>query len=276
MKSRLHSFFAAVTLAAATTLPATALAGTIGFKTDAKVTAGPGIELEVTLTHTGDETAADVSVEAELLGKSVTGEKVPGIPPGQQHVWNFRLADNVASGVYSVLLRVRYADSNGYEFEIVSTAAAPVGVTPAPKLFGSIDVPRLTVGGQTTAVLNLKKPPERSGTFDVRLVAPGGLSVDPDKLTVDFDESGKATAHFAIRNKDLLAGTSVNLFAFATGNDPGFEQTDTIRGIARVTVAPPKITAENFYRAAGVVAGILVVLELVWLVVFRNRREEVA
>jgi len=253
-----------------------ARAGTIGFKTDAKVTAGPGIDAEVTLTHTGDEMASDVRVEAELLGKTVDGEKVPAIAPGQNHVWKFHMADQIARGSYAIVLRAHYSDANGYEFEIISTAVAPVGISPAPKIFGSLDVPSLAVGGQATATLNLKKPSERSGSFEVRLVAPSGFDVTPDHVTLDFASGDKTSTQFHVRNKDLLAGTSVNLFAFVTGNDAGFPQTDTIRGMARITAAKVKVTSRQFYYAAAALAALLVLLEGLWLAGVISRHRETA
>lgn len=246
----------------ATAAVSPAVAGTIGFKTDAKVTAGPGVRAEVTLTHTGDEAAGDIRVDAELLGKKVEGEVVPTILPGQNHVWNFDLAQQVPKGSYSIVLRARYEDSNGYEFEIVSTAAAPVGVTPLPKLSGSVEVANLPVGGSTDAVLNVRKSGERRGPFEVQLIAPSGLDVTPERLTLDFGTSDKATAQFRIRNKNLLAGTSVNLFAFVTAEDGGFPQTDAIRGVARVTQPVLKVTAAMFYKTAGAIALVGLLLEL--------------
>ena len=253
-----------------------ARAGTIGFKTDAKVTAGPGVDAEVTLSHTGDETASDVLVDAELLGKTVAGEKVSSIGPGQNHVWNFHLADLIPKGAYTIVIRAHYADSNGYDFEIVSTAAAPVGVTPAAKIFGSLDLPNVEVDGKSTATLNVKKPADRSGSFEVRLVAPSGFEVEPERATLDFTSSDKASAKFQIRNKDLLAGTSVNVFALVTGSDAGFPQTDTIRGMARVTAAVAKVTPRSFYTLAAVPGVLLVVLEALWLTGIWPRRRETA
>jgi hypothetical protein len=240
---------------------ARAEAGSIGFRTDAEVTAGPGVDAKITLTHTGDEAAADVSVSAELLGRTTDGEKIASIAPGQSQVWNFHLTDHIAPGVYAIALRARYSDANGYPFEVVSIANAPVGVKAAARVFGNIEVPRLPVGGEVTAHLTAKRPPGRSGTMDAEIVAPGGIDVQPERVTLSFDESGKARADFRIRNQRLLAGTSVNVFAFVTGIDAGFPQTDTIRGTVSISAASVQLSAPMFYEAAAAVMALLLVLE---------------
>jgi hypothetical protein len=257
-----NAVVAVFVLAASVALAPDARAGTIGFRTDAKVTAGPGIDVNVTLTHTGDEAASDVSVRAEMLDSAMDGERIDSIVPGGNHVWNLHLADQVPKGVYTIILRVQYADQNGYKFEIVSHAAAPVGVNPAAKIFGNIDVPRLVVDGEATAKLFVKKPPERSGTYEVRLVAPFGLKIEPDRMKLDFDDAGKTTLDFTVRNSSLLAGTSVNLYALITGSDPGFSQTDAIRGTVRISAAASRVTSPLFYEGAAAMFLLLVALEI--------------
>ena len=259
--SALANCAAALTVLALATTPPDAIAGAIGFRPDAEVTAGPGIDAKVTLTHTGDESAKNVSIRAELLDRAIDGAAVASIAPGQSQVWNFHLFDEIPSGSYVVVLRIRYSDANGYPFEVVSTAAATVGVKPAPGILGSVEVPRLAVNGEVTARLTAKKHPARSGSFDVRLVAPSGLVLQPDRLTLDFDPSGKATASFRVRNRELLADTSVNVYALVSGTDAGFPQVDTIRGRVAIGAPLPRATYRMFYEAAASVALLALALE---------------
>jgi hypothetical protein len=252
--------------------PLTAAAGTIGFRTDAEVTAGPGVDAKITITHTGDEAASGVGVRAELLGRSVDGEEVPSIPPGGTHVWNLHLSDEVPRGAYAILLRTRYMDDNGYPFEVLGSAMAAVGVKAAPRVFGSIDVPRVPVDGTVTATVTAKKPAARSGTYEATLAVPEGLEASPSKVLLEFDSSGKAKAQFQLRNRRLLAGTSVNVFAIVRGVDGGFPQDDTIRGTVTVGAAVVRITADMFYKAAAALAGLLVVLEASAWAAARRRR----
>ena len=252
---------AGILLATCVAFAPRAEAGSIGFRTDAEVKSGPGLDAKVTMTHTGDEAANDVSVLAEINDRALEGEKVASIAPGQNHVWNFHLYDEIPRGVYAITLRARYADANGYAFETVSLANAPVGVQPAPKLFGSLDAPHLTVGGQATARVTVKKPPQRSGDFDVRLVTPAGVDASPDRVALHFDEAGKAVAEFHLRNRRMLVGTTLNVFAFVSGDDAGFPQIDTIRGSIRVAAAAARVTVPMFYQSAVALLLLLVLLE---------------
>jgi len=249
-------------------------AGTIGFRTDAEVTSGPGIDAKVTLTHTGDETADNVNMSAQLLDRKMDGTAVASMRPGQNQVWNFHLFDEIPKGVYAIVLRTRYSDTNGYPFEVISTADATVGVQPAPRIHGSLDVPRLSAGGEATAKLTARKPPERSGSFEVRLVAPAGLEVRPERLPLTFDASGKATADFRVRNLKLLAGTTVSIYGLITGTNAGLSQSDTIRGSVRIATPVPRVTFPMFYQAAAAVFLLLALLEgVAWASARRSPKE---
>lgn len=256
--------------AALATVPAAA--GTIGFRTDVEVKAGPGVDAKVTMTHTGDEAATGVSVHAELLGRVVDGPEIPRVLPGASQEWNLHLADAAPRGNYAILLRTRYTDDNGYPFEVLSNAAASVGAKPAPRVFGSIDAPRLPVGGEVTAKVLAKKPAERSGDYEMRLVVPDGLEVTPTSVSVRFDESGKGSALFRVRNRRLLAGTSLNIFAVVHGQSDGLVQDDTIRGTISIGAAEVRVTAQMFYRLAGGIAALLALLEIAaWIAARRPR-----
>jgi hypothetical protein len=242
-------------------VPEGATAGTIGFRTDVEATTGPGADVKVTLTHTGDETAEDVSVRAELLDKSAETSVTPAIAPGQTLTYTLHLADVIPTGVYTVVVRTRYSDANGYPFEVVSTAAAPVGVQAAARMFGNIDVPRLPVAGEVKARLTVKKPRDRSGTFEADLVAPVGMEVMPKHVSLAFDANGKAVESFRVRNLKLLAGTTVNIFALVKGGDPGFTQVDAIRGTVSVAPRVMRVTTPMFYEVAGALFALLALLE---------------
>jgi hypothetical protein len=248
-----------------------AMAGTIGFRTDVEVTSGPGIDAKVGLTHTGDEAATGVRVRADVLGRSVEGAELPSMAPTQSHEWTLHLADDVPKGIYAILLHTRYSDDNGYPFEVISSAVAQVGVRPAPRIFGSVDVPRLPVGGEVVARVTAKKPPTRTGDYRARLVVPDGLEVTPASVVLQFDQTGKAKAEFRLRNRRLLAGTSVNVFAVVSGRQGDFPQDDTIRGTVTIGAAEVKVTAAAFYRFAGILGGLLFLMEATaWVLARRS------
>lgn len=254
-------------------LAATAHAGSIGFRTDAEVKSGPGIDAKVTMTHTGDEQADDISVTAELDGKTVEGEKVALMNPGQSHVWNLHLFDEIARGVYTIALRARYADANGYPFEVVSIANATNGVKAGPRIFGSLEVPPIPVGGDGVASLVAKRPPDRSGDYEAELIAPSGLEVSPKRVKLEFNAEGRATASFKLKNLKLLNGTSVNIYAFIHGRHEDFPQVDAIRGSVRIAAAPARIGPARYYEAAAALFALLVVLEgIAWATGWRRER----
>jgi hypothetical protein len=250
-------------------------AGTIGFRTDAEVKAVPGVDAKITMTHTGDEAAEEVSVSADLDGKVVDGEQLPAMSPNESHVWNFHLADETPRGVYAIVLRARYSDTNGYPFEVVSLANVNVGVQPATRIFGSLDVPPLAAaGGEGTATLVAKRPPERTGDYEVRLVTPSGIEAPAERVKLQFNPQGRATATFRLKNTKLLTGTTVNIYGFVYGAHDGVPQTDVIRGTVRIASAPTRSSPPKFYRwAAGVFALLLVLEAVAWATGRRSRRD---
>ena len=254
--------------------PPDATAGTIGFRTDAEVKAGPGVDVKVTMTHTGDEQADEVSVTAELEGKTIKGEVVPSMRPGEARDWNFHLFDELPRGIYSIVLRANYADTNGYPFEVVSIANATNQVKAGPRMFGSLEVPTVSVSGDGVASLVVKRPPERSGDFEAELVLPAGLESKTRRVKLEFNPEGRATASFKIKNQKLLVGTNVNVYAFVRGMHEGFRQVDTIRGTVRVAAAPARMGPPKFYETAAALFALLVVLEgIAWAT---GRRRETA
>lgn len=251
-----------------------AYSGTIGFQIESKITAGPGIDANISIKHTGDEAAEQVSLHAEVLGKTVDGAAVASIAPGASHTWDLHLVDRVPAGVYVVAVWVRYSDANGYPFEVLSIAPATVGGTAGSKIFGSLSLPKLTVKGKTTAHLTAKLPPGRSGTFEAHLVVPSGLKVEPETFSLKFDETGVATAPFEITNLKLLAGTTVNVFAFISDPTANFPQTDTIRGNVRISAASAKSAPPKFYQMAIALLVLLSLLEAAAWALGRRRTGE--
>lgn len=251
-------------------LPPASHAGSIGFRIDVEVRSNPGVAATVTLTHTGDEAASNVRVTAELLDRSVTGELVRRLAPGDDHAWNLDLADDsIPEGAHAVVVRASYTDTNGYPFEVVSASPASLRVQPRQRLTGSVRVPKIPGQDEVSGVLTLRRPPARSGQFSARLVGPSGLRIRPETVPVQFDEGGTATAEFRVSNVKLLAGTTVNVYALVSEAGTDFPQTDSVRGTVRVVKAEPILTKELFYGGAVALTLLLGILEI--LVRLRRR-----
>jgi hypothetical protein len=245
-------------------MPATALAGTIGFRIDAEVRAGERIEVKVTATHTGDEAATEVQPEISLFDRVEIGEKLPTLAAGANRVWQMTLpGPPMPKGAYTVVIRLKYADLNGYPFEALSTVQALVSAKAGSKVSGAFRLPKLPPKGSSKATLALRRPQARSSsTFEGSVVAPSGVEIAPATFPITFDAAGNASVELSVSNKKLLPGTSVNLFALVTGDDNGLKQTDTIRGTLSIGAAEKKVSKVTFYGAAGAVAALWALLEI--------------
>ena len=263
ISTRLHRALAPglALLLAMTAGPKTALAGSIGFQTESRVSSGDGLQAEVDLTNTGDEAASDVLLVAEALGQVREGEVQPTIGPGKKQTWSFRLADAAPPGLHVIVLRCSYQDDNGHPFEVVSLAEAPVGPIPGPRITGNLVIGRVPARGKTKARLSLKLPAGRTGPTEVEMVMPNALRIDQPRQPVTFDRNGRASIELDVSNADLLPGTSVNVFALVHGTVGGVAQTDVIRGLATVGPATPLLVPADYYRAALALLGVQLLLE---------------
>lgn len=247
-----------------------AQAGSIGFRVDTDVDSQSGLSVKVTLTQTGDEAACDVAPTVEFLDERQSGDPIAKLEPKASRTWEMRLRDRpLTPGAYVVVVRVRYADANGYPFEITSVAPVTAGGKAGARITGTFALAKIPVDGDAEGKLSLQRPKGRSGTFEGVLVSPRGLRVEPASFPIEFDSDGKATIDISMENDKLLAGTSVNLFALVSNDQFGVHQTDTVRGTVRVVARENVLSAHTFYWAAAAAAGLLIVLELI----SRRRRE---
>jgi hypothetical protein len=242
----------------------TAFAGTIGFRVNATVTVAEQIDMAISIEHTGDEAALEVHPIVELEGQSAAGTPIQSLAPDGAETWNLTLArEGLRKGVYIAVIRVRYADGNGYPFEILATASVVVDQGKSSnRVRGSLRTQAVPQNSSAASVLTLETPKGRSGYSDVQIVMPSGLSVRPDSFRVDFSDTKKHVFDLTVTNKNLLLGTSVNVFALVTSSNGASSQTDLIRGNVRVTRAVERLTTKLLLQTALALSFLLVSLEI--------------
>ncbi len=239
-------------------------AGTIGFQIQTSVTTGPGVSVEVTLTHTGDETARTVVPSVMLRGREVAGKQLERLHPGQSHRWKIEFQkEDLPPGVYTLITRVVYSDANAYPFEVTAATPFNVAMDPLPRVTGRLLLPSIQGKSSTTATLTLSFPETRKGPFKIELVLPAGLHAPKTKFTITPDGTRSSTTSLRLSNRSLLAGTRINLFALVTnqGTPP---QTDLIQGTLRIIEKKKSLTTGFFVKLALGAGLSFALLELIW------------
>ena len=239
-----------------------ASAGQIGFSIQASVETGTTVNLELSLTQTGDEDALDVRPRVSLQGETWTGEKLPRLSPGQTHSWDLQLSENaLPPGTYVTVIRVAYTDVNAYPFEVLSTAGFSVGVAALPPIKGSWRLGVVPENSDAELRIRLKAPEGRTGSYDVELFAPNGLRIIKPRHTIDIDASHGGTIETRVANLRLLPRTQIAVAALVTNRDGEWRQTDTVAGTVRIGTPVSLLSTDLLLKLTALAALILIVLE---------------
>ena len=253
-------------LALALLLPSEGLGGTIGFSITTQIDTAAGVESTITLKNTGDEAAHGIRPSIQIGDEKINGDKIARLHPGRSHSWKLKIRnENLDDGTYAALVRVKYEDANAYPFEIVTSSRFNVNFTPRPAVGGHLGTIRLQTGHTSNqGQLVLRIPNHRTGKrYQVDINLPGGVTGQSLSRTLEPSDQTKHTIPFTLRNSGLLAGTTVNYFAFVTSLDDVPPQTDVIEGQVRVIEAPPVLTDKDFFAAAILFLLFLITFEII-------------
>lgn len=252
-----------ITLATSAATPRPAFAGTIGFRVNATVTAAAEIQVELSIDHTGNEAAINVQPVVELEGQSVAGSMLATMAPETTETWHVSLKrEDLVEGSYIAIIRVRYADTNGYPFEILATANVKIGNPKTlARIRGNMKTAAIPENGSALSTLTVEASKNRAGKVDVQIVVPSGLQLSRDSIRLDMSKDLKKEVQLTVTNKSLLLGTSVNIFALVSNRDGATRQTDLIRGNVRISRAIERLTTRLLLQVSALLTVLLITLE---------------
>ena len=174
------------------------------------------------LTNRGDVAAMDLSVEGEWLGRTDRALMADVLPPLATRSVTLRFPLDVARpGVHALALSLRYlpkgrsAPAGGWSqraYLLLNLGAAP---PPAVRL----TVPQISL--DTMAVLPVKVESADGWPHGVRLrlLAPRGLNVDPDRSELAVPAVGSAALSVQVWRAGVLRGVSAGLVVLAETTD---------------------------------------------------------
>jgi len=232
-----------------------AWAGRITLNIRTTVETTDGLRIEQTITNRGDDTAHNIVPRWIVREDRGEGDPWPALKPGQTHTWRASLRSHPpAPAAYTLLTKIAYQDANQYPFEVIAVTPFDAGVRRRPRAAGHFSMPVFDSQQPKPATLEVRLPRGRSArNVEIEVFLPNGLTPNSVKRTVRLSDAREAKLSFDVRNRSLLPGTTLRVFALLTSLDEQPQQTDSISG--RVIVRKPKpALSRNGFTAAVTVA----------------------
>lgn len=177
-----------------------ALANFITIQTDSSVSIQSNEALvELKISNNGDEPAKRVQAEATLDAVSKTSQLTQTLGTNQSVNISFNLGsippDN---GIYPVIIRVRYADGNGYPFTAIAQDVLTVGETAPPRVAALFEPLRIKNSG--TLILRIKNEESHSIDATANLVLPIDISCAAATQSITLAPNEEYVLKFAVKN----------------------------------------------------------------------------
>jgi hypothetical protein len=202
---------AAVLLAVALALPASAHAGAITLETTLRTTVAEDVKATVLVRNTGTDTAHDVRPRVRFEDAERLGELVRELPPRSSHEWTVDFPRPATRGRYPLLVTVSYNDPGFRGFSAVSATLVDVdGVFPG-RFHGSVS--KLSVDAEGTLTIVLVNDDTVAHEAHLSVFLPDELGGVRD-VGVQQQPPGQArTITVPIRNHGALAGSRYPVYA---------------------------------------------------------------
>lgn len=209
-------------------------AGHITIQVDTRTQVAADLVLcSITMVNRGDEAAADVQAHVELAGRQVVSPLLPQLPAAATKSWTARLdGSGLGQGRHPILIKIHYADANGYPFTALAHAVCVRGSDLEPGLEAGAD--ELALGTKGKARLTLVNPMEAAYSVRVTLALPRELSTTTASRELEIGAQGRERVHFDIENVSALAGSAYQALAFVSYRDKGLETFEVVKVPIRV------------------------------------------
>lgn len=212
-----------------------------------------GITVKADITNRGDEPAMNVRLEAGLGSRRACGSVVHTLGVRQSSRHRIELGPLPdPPGAYTVVLKTRYEDANGYPFSSLKSVPLLTGdpgrTAPARMEVWDADVRR--DGGIRVAV---RAPPDAPLDADVSLVLPDEWRCPRPVRAVKLKPGDTKALVYAVENRGALPGSRYGVMAVADYVQAGAHRTTTATAVLKV---PPSL-APVTRRVAGTVAALL-------------------
>lgn len=170
------------------------------------------IAISAPITNNGDEPAYQVQVSVEGEGRTVSLPAIEHIGINEQKTIAATLpVGPLTSGSYSVIIRTRYIDSNGYPFSTVTVAPASKWTNVISPVVAVLEVRELLLS--THLLVRTTNMGRRASDIRLRIAAPEDLIIDPPEVRFRLQGGQEEQVSFVVRNGFALPGSSYAVYA---------------------------------------------------------------
>jgi len=172
------------------------------------------------IANEGDEPAHQVQALVEIEGHAVSLPLIAEIRPHEQQTVKATVpVGALEQGSYTGVLRVGYADGNGYALSTVAVIPVSKRVNPPSPVTAVVRAGDVaSSGGVDVLVSNVVR---RTTPVRVRLIAPRELTVTPSDARIVLQGGQQESLRFAVRNASALPGSSYAVFAIVDTEQNG-------------------------------------------------------
>jgi hypothetical protein len=227
---------------------------------------GNDLNVSITSTNKGDESAFNVQAELIAGGQKIATPKMAELRVGETYKTEnkFKLTVN-KKGLYPLILIMHYTDANQYPFSALSCQTYDLGNKSVPSLIVQLKSAQMSKKG------NIKLAMKNSGDTSIKaktwLVVPGELTVLEKEKEISLSSKSDKEVSFAVRNFSALAGSTYQVFA-VTEFDTGDEHQTVISTGTIQVVAKREILGMNYI----IVISFVILLIIIFLVVQFKRK----
>lgn len=235
---------------------------TITIELNAEGRVESGVAFTLTAKNTGNEAAHDVEPEVAYEGKTTKGDAVAALEPTTSHEWKFALPPPPGTGTYPVVVRLRYADANGYPLSALlvhlqRTAGARSG--PARPTLTSGPVSRF---GNAKLVIDNPGPQPLAGRLT--LVLPTEFQTDPENQPAQVPAQGRNEMTLVFQNAGALPGSVYPIYATFEYDLDGIHHAVVSNTTVEVVIASTGLHVPPLAIGGGALLLVVGALVLAW------------
>lgn len=168
------------------------------------------LETEITIASKGDESAFNIAPVLVVNDEEYNIQPTDQIAPGKSITLHQRINVRLTEGTYPVLLKISYADANGYIFQVIAATTFNIGDGTSSRLM--IDADNIRISKAGNLVIHLKNEENSPIDGKIKYFLPSGLSSQESEELIYLHPGGDLKLNLFIKKESALPGSTYYLY----------------------------------------------------------------